>query len=158
MRSGNFPEGWALFDLKDGKLTRRVGMPPASSGESAKDGGIALPPRGNAPRFEPHSRVRSLPLFLSSLSNACHILLLKNVHGAEITRSVCFTHHRGYGKTRAAFPGVESGKPLSFARFSDDLPLIPRIGVDFPSLRSILAHPSGTLQRIPDPHRVIPGG
>ncbi len=61
---------------------------------------------------------------------------------SPITRSVCFTHHRGYGKTRAEFPDVESGKPLSFAMFSDDLSLMPRIGVDFPSFRSIPAHSS----------------
>ena len=109
--------------------------------------------------FEPHGCVRSLPLFLSSLSKACHMLLLKRVHGAYLTQSVCFTRHRGYGKTSAAFRGVESGKPLACAMFSDDVPVIPRMGVDFPSMRLTTRPPFGHItthsRRAPcDPRRL----
>ncbi len=63
-----------------------------------------------------------------------------------IYNTICLFHPPSLrGKTRAEFPDVESGKPLPFAMVSDDLPLIPRIGVDFPSKRLNTRPPFGQI-------------
>ncbi len=118
-------------------MTRRIGIAPTVSDKSAPglgsffhslemQAGLSLIPVPACSSFS----CFSCPAFIRGFWS-------KNAR-SDRDSTICLFHPpASRGKIRAEFPGIKNCNSLTFALFSDKLPKIPMIDVDFPSFRYI---------------------